>query len=116
MSVMAAGLAARLERSWLFRSWVLKVALQLLLQLFIWAAVAAFTLGPAILLGQWIEGRFAIPPWPMFGLGGFAFALLALAMLSDRPRRGYVEVGPLAAVAGIGGMLAAMAFAARAYL
>ena len=111
MSVMAAGLAEKLERSW-----VLRLALQIFLQLFIWLAVAAFTLGPAIFAGQWLEERFAIPPWPMFGLGGFAFALLALAMLSERPRRGYVEMGPLAAVAGIGGMLAALALAARAYL
>jgi hypothetical protein len=86
------------------------------MQLAIWAAVAAFTIGPAIMLGQYIEDRFAIPPWPMFGLGGFAFALLALSMLSDRPRLGYVEVGPLAAVAAIGGMLAAAVFAARYYL
>src|SRR5688572_24025989 len=107
MSVMAGGLAGRVVRSW---------ALKIVFQLFIWLAVAVFTFGPAILLGQYIERRFGIPPWPMFGLGGFAFALLALAMLSDRPRLGYVEVGPLAAVAGIGGMLAAVLFAARAYL
>ena len=100
------------ELAKLGRSWVLR----LVVQLGIWACVAAFTLGPAILLGQYIEERFSIPPWPMFGLGGFAFALLALSMLSDRPRLGYVEVGPLAAVAGIGGALAAMVFAARAYL
>jgi hypothetical protein len=107
MSVMAGGLAGRLVRSW---------ALRVGFQVFIWLAVAGFTLGPAVLLGQYIERRFGIPPWPMFGLGGFAFALLALSMLSDRPRLGYVEVGPLAAVAGIGGMLAALVLAARAAL
>jgi hypothetical protein len=103
-------MAAELAK--LGRSWVLRLAMQLV----IWAAVAAFTLGPAIMLGQYIEERFGIPPWPMFGLGGFAFALLALSMLSDRPRLGYVEVGPLAAVAGAGGMLAAAVFVVRYYL
>jgi hypothetical protein len=100
------------ELAKLGRSWALRVVIQLV----IWLAAAAFTLGPTILLGQYLEERFGIPPWPMFGLGGFAFALLALSMLSDRPRLGYVEVGPLEAVAGIGGALAAMVFGARVYL
>jgi hypothetical protein len=93
-------------------SWVARAIVEVL----VWLAVAALTIGPAVVLGEWLERSFGLPSWPMLGLGAFAFGLTALSMLSDRPRSGYLEIGPLAAIAAIGGALAALFFAARAAL